>query len=131
MDFSIRPLLLTVVAALAFPQLGGTAVIFKPGEKAKYVAPGEEQINGNAEQLFHIGQEAEKKGNLTRAIGAYRLIVKRYPKDALAPGAGFRVAELLERNHKYLASAEAYRYIVEKYPSSPHFNEAIEAQFRI
>ena len=107
------------------------SVIFKPGEKAKYVAPGEEQINGNAEQLFHTAQEAEKRGNLKRAIGAYRVIVRKYAKDALAPGAGFRTAELLEQTHSYLAAAEAYRYIVEKYPSNPHFNEAIEAQFRI
>jgi outer membrane protein assembly factor BamD len=120
-----------VTAALLSAAVADAAVIFKPGEKAKYVAPGEEEISGNAEQLFHIAQEAEQKGNLKRAIGAYRTIVKKYPKDALAPGAGFRAAELLEQTHGYLSAAGAYQYVVEKYPSSPHFNEAIEAQFRI
>ena len=120
-----------IVVTLLFASRSDASVIFKPGEKAKYVAPGEEEINGNAEQLFHAGQEAEKRGNLKRAIGAYRVIVRKYPKDALAPGAGFRTAELLEQTHSYLAAAEAYRYIVEKYPSNPHFNEAIEAQFRV
>ncbi len=120
-----------VASAFLLASLAEGAVIFKPGEKAKYVAPGEEETNGNAEQLFHTGQEAEKRGNLSRAISAYRAIVKKYPRDALAPGAGFRTAELLEKKRAYLNAAEGYRYIVERYPSSPHFNEAIEAQFRI
>jgi outer membrane protein assembly factor BamD len=120
-----------LVATLLSVAVADAAVVFKPGEKAKYVAPGEEEINGNAEQLFHTAQEAEKKGNFKRAISAYRSIVRKYPKDALAPGAGFRTAELLEQTHAYLAAAGGYQYVVEKYPSSPHFNEAIEAQFRI
>jgi outer membrane protein assembly factor BamD len=111
--------------------MADAAVIFKPGEKAKYVAPGEEEINGNAEQLFHTGQEAEQKGDLKRAVGAYRIIIRKYPKDALAPGAGYRAAELLEQIHSYLSAAAAYEYVVLKYPTSPHFNDAIEAQFRI
>jgi hypothetical protein len=77
-------LCLSLLLALPSP----AAVIFKPGEKAKYVAPGEEEISGNAEELFHIGQEAEKRGNLNRAIKAYRTLVRKHPKDALAPVAG-------------------------------------------
>jgi outer membrane protein assembly factor BamD len=131
MDFRVRALFFIVVAVLSFPETSPAPVVFKPGEKAKYVAPGEEEMSGNAEQLFHIGQEAEKKGNLKRAIGAYRALIRRHPKDALAPGAGFRSAELQEQTHNYLGAAEAYRWIVERYPTYPRFNEAIEAQFRI
>jgi outer membrane protein assembly factor BamD len=119
------------VAGLLLAPLADAGLIFKPGEKSKYVAPGEEEINGNAEQIFHTGQEAEKNGDLKRAIHAYKTIVNRYPHDALAPGAGYRTAELMEQTHQYLSAAEAYRFIVEKYPTSPHFNDAIEAQFRI
>jgi outer membrane protein assembly factor BamD len=131
MDFRLRTLFVVTVISLVFPRLGTASVIFKPGEKAKYVAPGEEQMNGNAQELFQIGQEAEKKGNIKRAIGAYRTLVRKYSKDALAPGAGFRSAELQEQVHEYLEAAAAYRYIVERYPTNPHFNEAIEGQFRI
>jgi outer membrane protein assembly factor BamD len=106
-------------------------VVFKPGEKAKYVAPGEEEMNGNAEELFHIGQAAEKEGNLKRAIRAYKSLVRRHPKDALAPGAVFHTAELQEQRQDFIAAAEMFRWLVEHYPSSPHFDEAIEAQFRI
>lgn len=124
-------ILCIIVPALLFAPLAEASVVFKPGEKAKYIAPGEEEINGNAEQLFHAGQEAEKKGDLKGAIRAYKSIVKKYPKDALAPGAGYRTAELLEQTHSYLPAAAAYAFIVERYPTSPHFNESIEAQFRI
>jgi outer membrane protein assembly factor BamD len=131
MDFSFRALSVAMVGLLILPGLGLGAVVFKPGEKAKYVAPGEEEISGNAQELFKIGQEAEKAGNIKRAIGAYRTLVRKYPKDGLAPGAGYRSAELQEQVHSYLEAAAAYRYIVERYPSNPHFNDAIEAQFRI
>src|SRR5206468_9076504 len=76
-------------------------------------------------------QAAEKEGNIKRAIKANRTLVKRYPKDALAPGALYRAAQLEEQEGLYIRAAESFRELVEKYPSSPHFDEAIEAQFRI
>ena len=39
--------------------------------------------------------------------------------------------QLEEQTGDYLKAAAAYRVLVEQYPKSPHFNEAIEAQFRI
>jgi outer membrane protein assembly factor BamD len=131
MDLPFRSLPLLLAATLTMPQLCGGAVVFKAGENARYVAPGEEEMSGNAEELFHKGQVAEKDGNLSRAIRAYKTLVKRHPKDALAPGALFHAAELQERQQRYLAAAETFRTVVEKYPSSAHFDDAIEAQFRI
>src|SRR5438132_14036375 len=37
----------------------------------------------------------------------------------------------MEQVHDYLVAAGAYRVVVTNYPTSPHFLEAIEAQFRI
>lgn len=126
----IRLLILTG-AVLLLAGGAGASVIFRPGEKMKYVAPGEEEINGNAQQLFSIAQEAEKHGNKDRALKAYNHVWRKYPKDTLAPEATYRAAQLLEQTHDYTRSANTYRVIVEKYPGSPHFDEAIEAQFRI
>ena len=117
--------------AVILAQAAGAAVVFKSGEGGKYVAPGEEEINGNAQELFQTAQTAEKEGNLKRAISAYKNLVRKHPKDALAPGAGYRAAELLEETHNYIAAADAYRSVVERYPASPRFNDAVEAQFRI
>ena len=131
MHFVIRTLLVFVAAAFVFAESVPAGIVFKPGKKPEYVAPGEEEINGNAAELFQIAQAAEKEGNIKRAIKANRSLVKRYPKDALAPGALYRTAQLQEQEGEYIRAAESFRDLVEKYPASPHFEEAIEAQFRI
>jgi outer membrane protein assembly factor BamD len=131
MDFTFRPLFVACVLSAFMSAPLDAAVIFKPGEKAKYVAPGEEEISGNAGELFHVAQEAETKHNLKRAIRAYRTLYKKYPKDALAPGSAYKCAQLQEQTKDYLASAESYRWLMEKYPSDMHFEEAIDGLFRI
>src|SRR6266567_5297504 len=131
MYFRIRTLVVFIVTVLALPDAGMASVIFQPGKKAKYVAPGEEEISGNAAELFQTGQTAEKEGNTKRAIRAYKTLVKRHPKDTLAAGALFRAGELQEQRRDYLQAAQSFSQLVLRYPSSPHFDEAIEAQFRI
>src|SRR5881398_3491471 len=131
MNFLTRAILIFVVVALLLPESGVAAVVFQPGKKAKFVAPGEEEISGNAAELFQIGQTAEKEGNIKRAIKAYKSLVKRHPKDALAPSALYRSAQLQEQVHNYTPAAEAFLQLVERYPSSPNFEPAIEAQFGI
>lgn len=131
MQFIIRAFLVFAVAALLLPESGKASVVFKPGQKAKYVSPGEEEISGDAAQMYQIGQTAEKEGNIKRAIKAYKSLVKHHPKDTLAPGALYRSAQLQEQLHEYTPAAESFSQLVEKYPGSPHFEEAIEAQFRV
>jgi outer membrane protein assembly factor BamD len=131
MHFVIRTFLVFVAAAFFFSESVTASIVFKPGKKPEYAMPGEEEISGNAAELFQIAQTAEKEGNTKRAIKAYRSLVKRHPKDGLAPGALYRAAQLYEQEHEYIKAAESFRQLVEKYPSSPHFDEAIEAQFRI
>src|SRR5437870_12163908 len=131
MNFVIRAVLFFAAAALVLPVPGAASVIFQPGKKAKYMAPGEEEISGNAAELFQIGQTAEKEGNTKRAIKAYKNLVRRHPKDTLAGGALYRAAQLQEQVHLYVAAVASFSQLVERYPGDPHFDEAIEAQFRI
>ena len=85
MHFVIRTFLVFVAAAFVFSESVAASIVFKPGKKPEYVMPGEEEISGNAAELFQIAQTAEKGGDTKRAIKAYRSLVKRHPKDALAP----------------------------------------------
>lgn len=121
---------LLLACAVAWPALSPGAVVFRP-KKSRYLTPGEENVSGNAQQLFQIAQAAENSGNPSRAIKAYRALVRRYPKDVLAEGAAYRYAVLQEKYGDQLKAAAAYRVVVEQYPKSPHFTESIEAQFRI
>src|SRR5216117_600085 len=131
MQFVIRVFLVLAGVLFLLPEPGVGSVVFQPGKKAKFVAPGEEEISGNAAELFQIGQTAEKEGNIKRAIKAYKSLVKHHPKDTLASAALYRSAQLQEQLHEYTPAAESFGQLVEKYPGSPHFEEAIEAQFRV
>src|ERR1700694_5716926 len=111
MKFRVLPVFLLVLLGLFLIQASDAAVVFRPGEKAKYVPPGEEELNGNAAELFEIGQKAEKEDNPKRAIRAYRQLVRKYPRDALAAGAAFRGAVLYEQVHLYLEAAGTYRTV--------------------
>ena len=88
-------------------------------------------MSGNAQELFSKAQEAEKNGNISRAIKAYRTLVRRHPKDTLAPGSLYRMAQLQEQTHEYLKAAQSYDVLAEKFPKSERFDESIEALFRI
>ena len=126
-----RFLVLVAAACLAFPERSPAPFLFRPSEKVKYHPPGEEEINGNANELFEIAQTAEHNGNRGRAIKAYRKLAKRYPHSTRAAGALFRAAQLTEESGDVLKAAALYRGLMETYPQTPHFQEAIEAQFRI
>ena len=131
MQLVIRAFVLFAVTLLLLPELGTASIVFRPNKKAEYVPPGEEPMSGNAAELYQMGQTAEKEGNPKRAIRAYKTLVKRHPKDALAPTAVYRAAQLLEETHQYTPAADSYLHLVERYPSSPHFEDAVEGQFRI
>jgi outer membrane protein assembly factor BamD len=132
MQFAIRVLLVLTVAAFLLPDSSRASVVFKPGKKPQYVGPGgEEEMSGDAAELYQTGQAAEREGNYKRAIRAYKSLVKRHPKDKLAADALYRAAQLQEQHRLYFAAADSFAQLVEKYPASPHFDEAIEAQFRI
>jgi outer membrane protein assembly factor BamD len=131
MKYSFRILILPALIWCASPGPAAGSVIFKPGEKAKYRAPGEEEMSGNARELFSKAQEAEKNGNIGRAIKTYRALVRRYPKDTLAPGSLYRMAQLQEQSRQYLKAAQSYQVLVEKFSKSDRFDESMDSMFRI
>jgi outer membrane protein assembly factor BamD len=131
MQSVIRTILVIAVTLLLLPQPGISSIIFEPGKKAKYVPPGEEEMSGDAAELNQTGQKAEKDGDIKRAIRAYKTLVRRHPKDALAPTALYRAAQLQEQNRQFTPAADSYLQLVERYPSSPHFDDAMEGQFRV
>lgn len=127
----IRGFLVLVVTLFLLSEQGTATIVFKPREKAKFVAPGEEEMSGDAAELYKIGQTAEKDGDRKRAIRAYKSLVKRHPKDALAATALYRAAQLQEQIRDFTPASNSYLQLVESYASSPHFDDAIEGQFRV
>src|SRR5690349_16565757 len=112
MQLVIRALFVIVVTLFLLPEPGIGSIIFQPGQKARYVPPGEEEISGDAADLYQIGQKAEKDGDLKRAIRAYKTLVKHHPKDALAPTGLYRAAQLQEQIRLYTPAADSYLQLV-------------------
>ena len=131
MKLSFRTLFLPLSLCLAATMAVRASVVFKPGEKAHYKSPGEEEMSGTAKQLFDRAQADEQKGDLGGAIKAYRAIVKKHPHDTLAAGSAYRLGQLQEQTHKYMPAADAYAVVCEKYPKSEHFEDSVTALFRI
>ncbi len=131
MSYRVRFLLLFVAACVAFPERSPAPVVFRPNEKTKYRAPGEEEIIGNANELFSQAEAAAQNGDRGRAIKIYKRLVKKYPRSNVAPEATFRAGKLTEQEGSLLKAAGIYRGLMETYPQTKHFQEAIEAQFRI
>jgi outer membrane protein assembly factor BamD len=128
----IRILLLCAVACVFFPERSPAPVVFKPNEKKiHYHAPGEEEISGNADEMFAQAEAAEKDGDRGRAIKIYKKMVKRHPHSNHAAEATFRAGRLTEQEGDLIKAAGIYRGLMESYPQTPHFAEAIESQFRI
>src|SRR5919201_718998 len=96
----IRAIFVIAVTLVVLAELGIGSIIFEPGKKAKYVAPGEEEMSGDAAELYQVGQKAEKDGEFKRAIRAYKSLLRRHPKDALAPTALYRAAQLQEQTRQ-------------------------------
>jgi outer membrane protein assembly factor BamD len=131
MSYRVRFLLLFAAACVAFPERSPAPVVFRPSAKVKYRAPGEEEIIGNANQLFAQADASEKNGEIGRAIKIYKRMVKKYPRSNMAPEATFRAGKLTEQQGALLKAAAIYRGLMENYPQTQHFQEAIESQFRI
>src|SRR5260370_538949 len=118
MDFRIRTLFFVVIPGLPFPELGSASVIFNPGEKAKNVAPVEEEkVVGSAfgswrdgggeifaggvrtapygkytaRAQFDIGLAREKQGANDAAIEAYQAVVTKFPKEPVAADAQYQI----------------------------------------
>src|SRR4029077_5304780 len=108
MNLRILASVFCLALGLFFSQWSEAAVVFKAGEKVKYIPPGEEEMNGNAEELFHIGQVAEQEGNTKRAIKAYKTLVRRHPKDARAASALCLAGVLTEHPNDLYGPADLF-----------------------
>lgn len=131
MTIRSRSLLCLFAALIAFPERSPAPVIFEPGKKVHYRAPGEEEVIGNANEMFAQAEAAANNGERGRAIKIYKKLVKKYPRANVSPEATWRAGVLTEQEGDLLKAGAIYRGLMETYPQTKHFQEAIEAQFRI
>ena len=65
-----------------------------------------------------LGYILEKKGELDRAIGAYRKVYENYPESYLCPQAFLGIARCYEAMEKWEEAKKAYEELISSYPWS-------------
>lgn len=86
--------------------------------------------NGNAadEAYYYKGYAYALLGNNQRAIAAYNIVVKKYPKSPLAPEAQYYVGFYYESEKMASSAVNAYSHLLNKFPQS---DWADDASFRL
>jgi outer membrane protein assembly factor BamD (BamD/ComL family) len=101
---------------------------FPGGQAGASPAEIEEQVSaevfGHAERLAVEGQPGS-------AIAKFRIVVNRYRKTSLASKAQYRIAQLYDRNRENEKAFEHYQVLIDRFPESGLFLEALQAQLRI
>jgi len=108
-------------------------LVYRPDEGWDYHTPGDEETPAakTAKEQMDRAVNYENKGDLKRALGAYRVFVKKFGFSSMAPKAQMKVGELLERTGDYDHAFDAYNTYNKKYPRGEDFDKAVEAQFKI
>jgi outer membrane protein assembly factor BamD len=119
--------------AVGFPLTCPAPFIFRPGEGIIYERPGEEtnwRRMRAAEQL-QVAQAAFDKQDYSLALKAARNVVARWGQSDYAPQAQFLVARSREAKGDDSRAFKEYQVLLEKYPKSASFEEALNRQFEI
>jgi outer membrane protein assembly factor BamD len=86
--------------------------------------------DSSAEQL-KIGKDFEKAGDRSKAVDAYRKVVKHYPISTEAPAAMLRIAHLVEESGDYEKAFQSYDTYLAKYPEGADFKAALDSMVRL
>src|SRR5262249_27224448 len=84
-----------------------------------------------AEEQYKLAERYEAAADYRRAGASYRLVVRRFPRSDIAPTAQFKSGQMLEKEGKLQRAFYEYQGLVEKYPRSPDFEAALQAQYNI
>jgi len=124
---------LVLVCAVGLPAISPGPLVWRPEEGWVYEGGDQEDIEiaNSAREQFGIAEAYERNGDLGRALGAYRSLVRRFPQTLEAPRAQYKIAFLHEQNGDYQAAFKSYEELIKEYPRSKNFDSAVESMFRI
>lgn len=128
----MRNLLFPALLALALSwQPLNAAAVFRQGEGWTAESEDSGTPESSAVAQMRKAESLEAEGELGKAIGAYRSLVRKFPEAVMASKAQWKVAELYEQQGNYDKAFDAYSAYIKKYPRSANFNKAVEAEFGI
>lgn len=131
MSRRLRFLFTLAAVCASCPQLSPAPVVYQEG--AGWTMQSEEpiELKNNATEQFELAEKYEKENDLKRALDAYRITVRRYPRATISARAQFKVGELTDRLGNPQRAFTEYQQLISRYPKSSDFEAAIGAQFTI
>lgn len=122
---------LVLAIAMLSPAPVTAAVVYRPGEGFHSEAEDAGEVEKSASEQLKKAESLEADGDSSKAIGAYRGLIKGFPQSSAAPQAQFKIAELYEKlDHPERAFKEYGKYI-SNYPKGREFDTVVERQFNI
>jgi outer membrane protein assembly factor BamD len=130
-----RFVFLFIVAAFValLPFRSPAPLIYTPGEGWYYEPFGgkADWMRDRAKDQLDVAEQAFTNKNYSVTLHAAHRIVKLWPLSDYAPRAEYLIGRCLEADGKDEAAFNAYQAIMEKYPSSDNYEEALWRQYEI
>jgi outer membrane protein assembly factor BamD len=130
----MRKLILFLTPCLFLSLLPQTKadIVYRPDEGWNYDKPGEETPAAKtAQEQLDRAQAFENKGDIPKAIGAYRVFVKKFSYSSHLAEVQWKIATLSEKIGDDEHAFDAYDVYIKKYPRGEYFDKAVDAQFTI
>lgn len=70
-------------------------------------------------------------GDVEKAITGYKNVIRNAPKSSVAPKAQFALAQVLQQKGDLDGAFKAYQFLLERYPQTPKFEEAVAEEINI
>jgi outer membrane protein assembly factor BamD len=87
--------------------------------------------NGLSSEQLAAADAFVDAGDTENAVKTYRYIAKKYPKSKEAPVAQFKLAKQLNQQGQFDSAFKEYQGLLQKYPQTPNFEEAVADQINI
>ena len=84
-----------------------------------------------AAELFTGAEKEILQGEQAEAVGKLRRVIARHRQTPFAPRAQLKLAELYAANREHAAAFDAAQEVIDKFPASDLFSEALEIQLRV
>ena len=107
------------------------AVVYRPGEGFHSEEEDSGTLEKSASEQLHKAQALEAEGSLSKAIGAYRALLRAFPASGACPQAQFKIAELQEQTNEPERAFASYSKYISNYPKGKEFDTVVERQFGI
>jgi outer membrane protein assembly factor BamD len=126
-------LFLAAALVILSPLHSPAPLIYTPGEGWYYEMPGQtlDWQRSRAKEQLDVAEEYYRQKDYSTALRAAYRVVSVWPLSDYAPDAEYLMARCLEAKRKDEAAFKAYQGLIDKYPSSGHYEDVLWRQYNI